>query len=220
MPRSRHDQTLCWYCHAAAGPGHGCRSCGRIQPLPEGSTHFDLFGLARRLQFDLDALEQQFYALSRELHPDRHQTGSPYERELSVEWSSALNVAYETLRDPVTRAEYLLGLEGVRLEQGRKAPPALFEELLAMQEDLETLREAKTDADAAAGRSRVLETQKQLEVKMIAGRQKLEALFVAWDEGAGERPAVLEAIREQLGELAYLRTTLRDVGQALATRTQ
>lgn len=191
--------------------------------MPDGSTHFDLFGLTRRLQLKTDVLEQQFYALSRALHPDRHQTGSPYERELSEEWSSALNVAYETLRDPVTRAEYLLGLEGIRLEQGRQgsSPPALFEELLAIQEELEALRDATTAAEAGAARSRAVETRKQLEAKSTGIHQQLEGLFASWDatqgnsEKAPARAETLEAIRVRLGELAYLRTTLRDVGRAL-----
>lgn len=217
----------CWYCHLETTAGHLCPSCGRIQPLPEGRDHFDLFGLPRRLHLETPDLEQRFYVLSRALHPDRHQTGSPYERELSEEWTSALNVAYETLRNPVARAEYLLGLEGVRLEQGReKAPPELFEELLEVQETLEALREAEAPDEVASARSQALQSKARLEVRLVSGQEQLEALFASWDslqEGreAGAdagRTRILEAIRERLGELAYLRTTLRDVNKALEGR--
>ncbi len=62
--------------------------------------YFEIFDLPRKLHLDSDDLQRRFYRLSRELHPDR---GG------SLEACADLNDAYRTLRDPVKRAEYVLG---------------------------------------------------------------------------------------------------------------
>jgi DnaJ-domain-containing protein 1 len=37
------------------------------------ADYFEVFGLPRKLQIDLDALQRSFYELSRRHHPDFHQ---------------------------------------------------------------------------------------------------------------------------------------------------
>ena len=56
--------------------------------------YFQVFGLAPKLALDLADLEQRFYRLSRESHPDRFQRGTPAERERSLDASATLNDAY------------------------------------------------------------------------------------------------------------------------------
>ena len=53
------------------------------------------------------ALENDFYDLSRKLHPDLYARAGAKEQEWSLEQSSLLNDAYRTLRDPIKRTEYL-----------------------------------------------------------------------------------------------------------------
>jgi molecular chaperone HscB len=71
--------------------------------------YFAFFALERKLDLDLDDLRRRFYRLSRELHPDRYSRATATERARALEASAVLNDAYRTLRDPVTRAEHLLG---------------------------------------------------------------------------------------------------------------
>jgi len=68
----------------------------------------------------MDGLEQKFLQLSWKLHPDNFVNATEMERELSLQRSSELNDAYRTLRDPVGRVEYLLGIEGERKEGEKK----------------------------------------------------------------------------------------------------
>ena len=48
---------------------HFCSSCGKVQP-PVPVDYFTFFGFPRKLNLDTAALEKEFYALSRRLHPD------------------------------------------------------------------------------------------------------------------------------------------------------
>ena len=83
-------------------------------------NYFDFFTLPRKLHIDVPALENQFYVLSRKLHPDRFAGKSLSEQEAALAQSSLLNDAYRTLKDPIARTQYLLTLEGVQLEEQSK----------------------------------------------------------------------------------------------------
>ena len=75
-------------------------------------NYFEFFDLKRKLQIDVVALEKQFYALSRRLHPDRFASKPPAEQAAALAESSLLNDAYRTLKDPVARMKaYLAGFD-------------------------------------------------------------------------------------------------------------
>ena len=65
-----------------------------------------------------------------------------------------------TLRDPVGRVEYLLAIEGARVEGKNKqqAPPELLEEVFELNESLDELREAASGGDTASRLKRQLES--------------------------------------------------------------
>src|SRR5579875_2341230 len=123
------------------------------------ADYFQVFGLERKLKVDVAALEKAFYAQSRRLHPDRFASKTAAEQEAALAASSELNDAYRTLKDPILRTQYLLGLEGVELEEQSKAateaartsgaakkqivPPDLLEEALELNMQLEEMRTTK-----------------------------------------------------------------------------
>ena len=98
---------------------HFCEACGKVQP-PAPVDYFTFFGLPRKLDLDVAALDKDFYELSRKLHPDLNAQAGSQEQEWSLQQSSLLNDAYRTLKDPIKRTEYLLKLEGVELEEQSK----------------------------------------------------------------------------------------------------
>lgn len=105
----------CWSCSI----GHNdstlfCPHCSKIQP-PPGCDFFQVFGLERKFQMDLAALEHEFHRLSRKVHPDRFARAEEIEREWSLADTALLNDAYRTLKDPLRRTEYLLKLEGAEI---------------------------------------------------------------------------------------------------------
>src|SRR5215813_4377054 len=117
-----------------------------LQATAQMIDYFALFGMPRKLWIEMNALEHKFLQLSWKLHPDNFVNATEEERERSLKRSSELNDAYRVLRDPVSRVEYLLEIEGQRKEGEKKqqAPPELLEEVFELNESLDELREAKS----------------------------------------------------------------------------
>lgn len=94
---------------------------------------------------DTSALEAAFKRLQKAVHPDFYGGASQQEQDASASASSALNVAYRTLRNPATRAQYLLQLRGMdAIGEGagsRHVSPAL---LMQVMEARETVEDAST----------------------------------------------------------------------------
>src|SRR5271154_3215192 len=133
--------------------------------------YFAIFSLPRKLWIEMNALEQKFLQLSWKLHPDNFVNASEAERESSLRRTSELNDAYRTLKEPVARVEYLLGIEGARKEgeQKQQVPAELLEEVFELNESLDELREAKSDGgDLERLRARLESAQKNFQQKLEA----------------------------------------------------
>jgi molecular chaperone HscB len=107
-------------------------------------NHFELFGLPPRFRFDAAALDAAYRALQVEVHPDGAAGGTDADRRMALQSSARVNEAYQALRDPVRRAQYLLALHGVETvnERDTVLPIAFLEAQLER-------REAASDAQAA-----------------------------------------------------------------------
>jgi molecular chaperone HscB len=181
--------------------------------------YFEVFGLPRKLGIDTATLQRRFYELARAHHPDFHQSATPEELARAEEASALVNAAYRALRDPISRAEYL-----VRLEEGREtnegatvkpqAPPELLAEMFEIQEAMSEVRDGGLDPDA---RATLAEQRERLVGRRAAEEERVRgALSQAWDAApAADRPAVLARIKAALAARAYLRTVIDDLAQAL-----
>jgi molecular chaperone HscB len=219
----------CRNCSAQTGGAHFCPQCGKIQPLPRDTDFFAFFGLPQKLTIDPDNLEQKFHSLSWKLHPDHFARASDDERQLSLDRSSQLNDAYRTLRDPLARVEYLLGLAGMRKEGQKKqqAPPELLEEVFELNESLDELREARasdgTAANMAALRAKLEAAQHKFESSLAAVDQELASVSREWDaaldSGADEasKKKLMEKMNEVLNRRSYIRNLVNGVKQELVT---
>jgi len=139
----------CWSCHAPVRPGElFCAACRAVQP-PGSLDHFARLGLEAEFALDAADLDRHYFALQRQLHPDRFATKSAKERAISQSQAISLNEAYEALKHPLERAVYLLRRAGIDIDPGDGATikdPALLTEAMEMRE---ALAEAG-DADAVA----------------------------------------------------------------------
>ena len=112
-------------------------------------NYFDLFGLAQFCQVDITQLEQQYRALQALVHPDKSAHLPDAEQRLAMQRATLVNEAYQTLRNPLRRARYLLSLYGVDLqEENNTVMPPDF--LLAQMEWREAISEAQQTRDATA----------------------------------------------------------------------
>jgi molecular chaperone HscB len=196
----------------------------------ERSDFFSFLDLPRKLNIDMARLDERYRTLSRQFHPDFFYNATPAERRLSLERSSYLNDAYRALRDPVRRLEYLLKIEGLapknEQEASRQVPPALLEEVFALNEELDEVREQRASG-AAAGvwRPRLERARQPIERKRMEHEAELQALSARWDDVA-ERPAgdtdrrqVLEALRDRFLERNYINNLLAGIEREMSAES-
>ncbi|MFP5264196.1 MAG: Fe-S protein assembly co-chaperone HscB [Blastocatellia bacterium] len=213
----------CPHCGAKSEGGHFCPQCRKILPVDEAGDYFSFFGLPRKLTIDEAALEKTFYSLSRQFHPDYFMNASGRERQASMDRASRLNDAYRTLRDRVSRGQYLLSLQGYK-EADKKAPPELLEEVfdLNMQvEGLKAARKAGDEEEVAEARSALEEALRGLEGKLREIDDKLYALFAEWDSAVDggaddvEKKRTLDRMSELHSQRSYLRNLVRDIREEI-----
>jgi len=106
---------------------------------PQQADAFAALGLTPAFDVDVAALEKAFFERSKELHPDRFATAPAAERIVALSKSRALNDAYQILKKPVSRAEYLLAQGGVTIGDNERLDPAA---LMPILEERELLAEA------------------------------------------------------------------------------
>jgi molecular chaperone HscB len=105
---------------------------------------FELFGLEPRFGIDTVELERVYRDLQSQVHPDRYAHLPESQRRLSMQWATRVNEAYRTLKQPLSRAQYLLEINGVdtRHESNTAMPPDFLMEQMEW-------REAAAEARAA-----------------------------------------------------------------------
>lgn len=170
----------CWSCKGPISPrALFCATCGAVQP-PGNIDHFSRLGLRSGYAIDPALLDRQYFGFQRRLHPDRFATRSPKEKALSQSQATALNEAYETLKDPLKRAAYLLRLAGRSVDIEQAATVTDPELLMEAMEMREALAEADTLEEIT-----VLAAQAEAEVALCEG--SLNEAFATEDLDAAGR---------------------------------
>jgi molecular chaperone HscB len=156
-------------------------------------------------------LTAQFRTLSRRFHPDRFSAASPELQDEALTSTALVNDAYRTLRDPFSRAEYLLRRErGVKLGELRdsKPPKELFATVMELQEAILEFQEGDQS------QRRVLEAaREEFTVAYDGLRVRLGELFLRYD--VGEKEAALDGMQEVAAVRGYLRRVLDNLNKTL-----
>ena len=112
-------------------------------------NHFELFGLPARFEVDAAALDAAYRDVQGRVHPDRFVNATDAEKRVAMQWATRANEAYQTLKNPQKRAQYLCELNGVDLQtESNTAMPMAF--LMQQMEWREALGEARAEKDADA----------------------------------------------------------------------
>ncbi|MGI4844373.1 MAG: Fe-S protein assembly co-chaperone HscB [Janthinobacterium lividum] len=112
-------------------------------------NHFELFQLPASFAVDADALDAAYREVQGRVHPDRFVNATDTEKRVAMQWATRANEAYQTLRNPQKRAQYLCELNGVDLQtESNTAMPASF--LMQQMEWREALEDARAAKDAGA----------------------------------------------------------------------
>lgn len=141
-------------------------------PPPDVSSHYSIFPKTLPLgpppagpfSIDLISLRREFLQLQGLFHPDKF----PPEQRAKAEFlSSRINEAYKALRDPLTRAQYLLlhiyGIDVMSEDNSsHPADPSILMEVMEAQESIE---EAETEEQIT-----VLKEQNQERIRQAVRR--------------------------------------------------
>jgi molecular chaperone HscB len=165
-------------------------------------NHFELFDLPARFVVDADALERRYRALQSEVHPDRYAAADETDRRLALQSSARVNEAYQALKSPVGRAQYLLSLHGIdaMAASGAALPYEFLERQLERREAAERAMQA---GDVAALEALLAEVR--------ADRAAVEAALASMLD----RDAAWTAAGAQVRELAFLGKLAADVDAML-----
>ena len=105
------------------------RELPRLDESPNGSQlqsdgklkfsddFFEIFAIPQSWDIDLSGLSIRYRALQQEFHPDKYSTKSQVDQRLAVQMTSLINEAFETLKCPLKRAQYLLELSDINTDQ-------------------------------------------------------------------------------------------------------
>ncbi len=136
-------------------------------------NYFKLFSLPESFPLDNETLLQNYLVLQEQTHPDRFVAASAEQRLQAMQSSSVVNEAYETLKSPLRRAAYLLGLRGVDVNKVIQAE--LSQELLLEQIALREALESLPRDDASLGELEKLRSK--VEARLSSGILKFTQLI-------------------------------------------
>ncbi len=156
-------------------------------PAPE---YFTLFGFDASFTLDREELTRRYRELQKAVHPDRYANAGESERLMAVSQAARINDAFQTLRDPISRARYLLQHFGGNWqdEQTIQDKAFLFEQM-ELREELEGLQsDRELDAlEAFAKRVRDLESVQEQKLArefadlahlhLVQGRTEIQKLM-------------------------------------------
>jgi molecular chaperone HscB len=162
--------------------------------LDFSQSFFQLFDLPESFDLDLEVLADRYRDLQRVVHPDRYANASDQERRLAVQAASHINDAFQVLREPLSRARYLLSLHGMPVDSGSGGTS----DPMFLMEQME-LREALAEARNQPDPYRVVA---QVVTRLSAQRDDLIRGFSAqFAEPSREH---LEAARESVRKMQFL----------------
>lgn len=173
------------------------------------NDYFALLDEPRRPWLDSTALKTKFLARSAEVHPDRIHNAPEVERAAAQERYTALNAAFNTLREPKDRLQHLLELESGAKPGNIQSTPAeltdLFFEVGRLCRDVDFFLLEKGRANSPLLKvkmfQRAMDWTNQinaLQSRLNAKRGELEAQLQAMNELWATAPSEPEARRAAL----------------------
>ncbi len=163
--------------------------------LDLSQNFFELFGLPVSYTIDNTVLRERYRDLQRSVHPDRYASASQQEQRLAMQGSTFINEAFETLKDPLGRARYMLRLHGIDVDADRETTKdtAFLMEQLELREALSEIRQQADPLGAVADF-----------VDTVSGKlnRVIHEMETDFENPAADK---LDAIRENVRKMQFLR---------------
>lgn len=156
-----------------------CTNCWNISPVPSDITHHQLFDLPydpNPFSVNLLLLKKKFLEAQTICHPDAWSTRGPHKQDVAQALSARLNGAYQSLLNPLSRAEYLLELNQLPMSETDQIDDMEFvsdimeaREIIEESSDIDEVR-----ALADANEARIKETISEIE--KLSGEKNWSAM--------------------------------------------
>lgn len=186
---------------------------------------FALLDEPRRPWLDPEALKARFLALAEKLHPDRVHESSEEAKQAATARYTAVNAAYQCLREPRDRLRLLLELERGGKPSGIEQVPAatmdLFLRIGQLCREVDSFLRQRSEVTSPLLKVQMFEQgmewaeqlnefQRMLQAERAASEEKLKEMNAAWDnaprldspERAGTLP--LDQLEDIYRTLSYL----------------
>lgn len=168
------------------------------------SNFFELFNVPVSYEVDLDLIQQRYREIQKAVHPDNFVNASAQEKRLSMQQTSWVNEALNTLKRPVDRASYLLKIKGVDINlENETTMDKVF--LVEQMEMREALSEARSKQDPLAELDRI-----NAEI-----RSKSEAMASAFSQAFAENQ--LDDAKEWIRKMQFMQKAKKEVDELLAS---
>ena len=153
--------------------------------------------------FEIDSveLENRYQSLTLEMHPDFFGAAPEKQKRLSEKSSVMLNAAYSSLREPASRARYLLSLFAREKNlQTDALPEGFLQEMFTLQESLDEMLESCDQSD-------LCKMNEDLQNRYASIESNYDTLFKKF-ETSPENTEILQQLQTQLNAERYLRRLL------------
>ena len=174
---------------------------------PSSSDYFAVLGLPPGFAIDAAAVERAFHERSRTDHPDRFASAPASERAAAAQKFAVIRDAYQTLRLPARRAEYLLAKDGVVIGEHERLDLAFLDEVLELREEL-------AGALAAGDHAKVATLEAVMKRRHEGLVAQLAPAFDAIARGGDEATAARATAKRALVELRYVQRYLEECDRA------
>ena len=195
------EHTSCQSCGDSLISPLFCFSCNSLQTISDDIDHFEVMGMPHCFEIDSEELENLYQRLTLEMHPDFFGAAPEEQKRLSEKSSVMLNAAYSTLREPASRAGYLLSLfaKGKNL-QTDKLPEGFLQDMFIFQESLDEILES-------SDQSALCKMNEDLQYRYNFIESNYASLFKKL-ETSPENTEILQQLQTQLNTERYLRRLL------------
>ena len=195
------EHTSCQSCGDSLISPLFCFSCNSLQTISDDIDHFNVMGMSHCFEIDSEELENLYQRLTLEMHPDFFGAAPEEQKRLSEKSSVMLNAAYSTLREPASRAGYLLSLfaKGKNL-QTDKLPEGFLQDMFIFQESLDEILESSDQSALCKMNEDLQDRYNFIESNYASLFKKLES--------SPENTEILQQLQTQLNTERYLRRLL------------
>jgi DnaJ-domain-containing protein 1 len=199
----RSNIIKCWKCSKETSPSLFCESCHSILDYRADSSlsHFEILNLKESLIIDEDLVRTQFYELSKQLHPDRFANQPHPAPVYALRWTTALNRAYQSLKNREERTRYLIEKYlGAPTQNSKSAIPLEMAE--SYFEALDSLSEGNKEP--------LIQFKLEVEKRLEESGKNWEKLAKQFDESLNKIETA-QLLRKHETEEKYFRSMLADI---------